>query len=230
MLNRFFSILGAVFISLFFTTPAMSDGIFEPSVGIEYRFIGGSWVQNDPQTQLDFSLIMGTAVDFDAIAIGRNRLGIGVAYLGHLGAEPQGTTQINVLTKRQQTDFTLIYRHHWNYVCLSAAAGASMGIISTTTRIYNLGPPSTSADGTGYVFNDTTIANEVTSTGVLWGPTFIAEVGLDLGRLFRRSGGRFDNFMFLNLAIQYAERDRKHELLFWGAISIFPMAVKLNAS
>lgn len=229
MLNRLLSIAAVVSFFLLSAGPAASDLAFAPSVGVEYRYVGGTWVQNDTQTKLNPSIIMGGAVDVDAIAVGGHRIGLSIAYLADLGAEPEGTAQINVLSKRQQTDFMLVYRYHWDYVCLSASAGGSMGIHSVTTRIYSLGPPSSSANGQSYVFDDKTLAREDKSVGIVWGPAIGTEVGLDLGRLALRRLGRFDNFLFVTLAGQYSFRDQKHELLIWGAISVFPMELKRNA-
>ena len=199
MLNRSLPVCaGVLFLGLFLSgRSTFADAAFVPNLGIEYRFAGGSWMQTDPKDAFDPSVTMGAGLVFEALTIGNHRLGIGAGYLAHLRPKTAGTAQITVKTFHQQTDFSLIYRYHWDYVTLAGAVGASMAVLSVTTRIYNVGPPDVSEDGETYIYNDKTLADETTAAGAIWGPTVTGEVGLDIGRTAFRGLARFDNFLFM---------------------------------
>jgi hypothetical protein len=219
VLNRIWGISVIVFVAAI-SNAAEKKSIFQLEPGIGFRFVGAAYVQDSTKTQFQPALTMGCEVDLDVLAIGNSRIGIEAGYLHHFGTRKAGTEQINLLSSRQQVDFILDYKYHWTYFGVFVGLGASMGIFSVTTRMYNLGEPTISPDRASYVFNNKTLIEEEKSTGTIFGPTAVLGGEFDLGRLVFRNLSELDNFWFFNIAVQYAIRDLKHELCFFAVTKV----------
>ena len=201
--------------------------IFYPTIGIEFRAVGFAFLQDATKTEWPIAVLMGASVEAELLSIGRNRIGIAGAYTHYFGNETDGTAQINVETRRKQADILMTYQFHWTYVSLFVHVGASAGIFSSTTRIYDIGQVGVSSDGESYVFESRELVNEEKNVGAIWGPIAAMGGGLDLGRIASRHRQRkLDNFLFWNLSVQYAEHNVRHEVGLWTSLSVYPMALR----
>ncbi len=199
---------------------AESNGISRPEVSVGFRFLGAAMVQDDTKTKFLPTLVIGCEADLDALVMGNNRIGFGIGYLYHFQSQEAGTEQVNLISKRGQVDLTLNYRYYRRYFGIFAKIGASMGIISATMRIYDLGEPSLSANRDAYIFRDKTLVTEEKASGTIWGPTALVGGSLDLSSVFFRNRPEMDNFWFFDIAVQYALRDLKNEVAFFAATRI----------
>ena len=197
--------------------------LFSPSLGVEFRAVGAAFLQDAPKTEWPISVMMGAAIEVEFLSIGRNRIGVAGAYTHFFGGETDGSAQINVETGRQQVDILLAYRFHWTFVSLFAHAGASVGIFSSTTRVYDIGPASISSDGESYVLDDRKLVTEEKHTGGIWGPVCAVGGGLDVGRIATHFRRKLDNFLFWNFYVQYEEHNLRHEVGLWTSLSVYPM-------
>ena len=202
-----------------------SAPLIAPNLGISYRVVGASFHQDAEKAEWPIFIAMGGAVTLEILAPGRNRIGLGTAYCRFLGDETEGTEQINVTSVRQQVDIFIDYRFHWTYLTLFAQAGGSAGIVSATTRMYELDGIALD-ENDAFVFTEKTLTAEEKSVGTVWGGVLTLGVGLDIGRLFTNRSVVKDNFLFWNLAAQYAVRNRRHEPGFWTSLSFYPMALR----
>ena len=187
--------------------------------GIGFR-IGGAFIETPLARSFDGLFTIGAETEIAVLSYQNSHyLIIPVSYMKPIPRLSGGSEQITVDTLYHLVDIGLEYDFVWSYFTMGLGAGASLMVVTTETRIFEMNEPVLVSDDQ-YGFPNKTLKTLNRESGLNPGPFFNLEFGFDVGRAL---GGR-EALFEIKGAFQYVRREVRNELYCWMTLYIRPSA------
>ena len=181
--------------------------------------IGVAAFEDATKEDYDTVLIFGVGGDTAIALTASNFLRLSVYYLRPLATTENGTEQVRVKRSIQIVNPLIQYEYRFRKVGLIVGIGPSIGVVTTTFSLYDLGMPVTVAPGNNqFYFPDKKRILQSKERGIELGVILSTGFILDVGEIW----GIESDFFNLSFIAEYVRRGRRNEVFGWGSILIRP--------